>query len=327
MYYYTGGTASTYNFEIIHSFDYQAACKKTDSIARLGVNNNINVEIKNIGRYNLTNTWIELVIDSSFMFISATPMTDSIGNGRLFWKADSIKSGQKKYFTIEVFLSANILPTTTYQHEIRISRLESILCSKQMANIVFGSYDPNEMYLLTKGNPSNNCIAIDSTLTYRIDFQNTRNDTAINVKAIDYLNKNHNISTLKLLGSSHAMNTTINKGELIFNFPGINLLDSHKSYSQSCGYIIYSIQTHENAFNKIISNYSDIYFDFNSPIKTNILQNFISDCIPLNDENNPVTLYPNPSNGNAIKLSFFSITNEPISINIFKINYAINLIW
>jgi hypothetical protein len=316
---YSAGLNTSYDIGILPSYFYNATCKFADGISRPGFSNTISLDVKNISANSLTNGWAELYLDQNFTYVSSNPLIDSSSNGSLFWKLDSLNPGKNMHFVVEVYLPTSVSINTIYKHDLAVYRNSDTFCNKSIVSLVFGSYDPNEMNLLPILENPENCIENDSLLTYRIDFQNTGNDTAFNIKVINYPDHKLDLSAFEIIGNSHTMYTELKNNQIIFKFPNINLVDSHKSYFQSCGYIIYSCRIKKGVLNETVSNYSDIYFDFNEPIRTNELRNFIGDCNPIKYETNLLSVYPNPTNSNEIGLSIYSLTNQFVDVRIFNL--------
>lgn len=167
---------------------------------------------------------------------------------------------------------------------------------------VKGACDPNEMWV----SPAE-CI-FDATspvqLKYTFMFENTGNDTAHNIYVMDTLSDNVDISSMRLLMSSHTMNISKLKDPsghniLKFDFPNINLLDS--SHHGACdGTVMFYINTKPGlTAGTHVSNRAGIYFDYNDVVMTNQVDNLIG-CTAayvkktISNTRNP-EVYPNPA--------------------------------
>ncbi|MBU0486390.1 MAG: hypothetical protein KKD31_00390, partial [Bacteroidetes bacterium] len=148
--------------------------------------------------------------------------------------------------------------------------------------------DPNDKLLVTpKGCGPFGNISGDETLTYRVRFQNTGNAPAHNVVLKDVLDADLDLSTLKVIASSHPGIRTelFPANTLIFSYIGIELPDSGADYEGSNGYVIFSIRPKSNLPDgTTITNEVAIYFDLNEPVITNSTYNTIRDVLQ------PVTL-------------------------------------
>ena len=157
--------------------------------------------------------------------------------------------------------------------------------------------DPNEISVSPSGH-----IASGTQLQYKINFENTGNDTAFNISVYDTLSPDVNINSLKVLMASSAMNLAVlhNGGYNVvkFDFPNINLRDS--SHHGECdGAVIFTINTKQGLPDGTkIDNRAGIYFDYNDVVMTNTAENIIGFPSGVTTVNNPsqVTLYPNPAN-------------------------------
>ena len=138
---------------------------------------------------------------------------------------------------------------------------------------VLASYDPNykEVYPYGKMDPSIHW------LTYTVHFQNTGGAPAENIYILDTLDINLDVSTFEVLSTSHQSYVQILEGGIArFNFSNINLIDSTSDEPQSHGYVQYKIKLKDNLVSGTqVKNTASIYFDFNSPVKTNTTINTI----------------------------------------------------
>ena len=146
--------------------------------------------------------------------------------------------------------------------------------------IVRNSYDPNEKSVVPTGFGLNGVISKDDRLEFKIDFQNSGNDTAFTIVVKDKIDTDVlDISTIDLGTCSHTYTFSIESPDiLVWKFENILLADSNINEPLSHGYISFSINQKPNLSSgtKII-NTADIYFDFNTPIQTN--STFSTICI------------------------------------------------
>lgn len=162
---------------------------------------------------------------------------------------------------------------------------------------ITGSYDPNNIAVSPQG-----CLQPTSTkLTYTIHFENTGNDTAFNISILDTLPDHLNVSSLRMLAASAAMNISILKpaGYTVvkFDFPNINLLDS-SHHGQCEGMFVYSIDLKNGLPDGTeITNRAGIYFDYNPVVLTNTAYNrtgcptSVHNAVKAGD----IRIYPNPT--------------------------------
>ncbi|MCB9251585.1 MAG: T9SS type A sorting domain-containing protein [Flavobacteriales bacterium] len=108
-----------------------------------------------------------------------------------------------------------------------------------------------------------------NTLRYHVQFQNTGTDTAVNVVVIDTLPPHLLPHTLKIVGSSHHAEYSLNSNVLKVTFPNIYLPDSATNENESKGSFEFSINIQTGLdqetrfYNKV-----EIYFDFEKPVTT-----------------------------------------------------------
>ncbi len=162
---------------------------------------------------------------------------------------------------------------------------------------VKSGYDPNEIVV----NPSGCLVPGRTNLTYTIHFENMGNDTAFNIYILDTLSNDLDPKSLRIVTASAVMNTFIstsgNYTIARFDFPNINLPDS--SHHGLCnGMVVYSINMKNSLENgTIISNRAGIYFDDNSVVLTNTVNNEIGCPTSVKElhNTNSFYIYPNPA--------------------------------
>lgn len=136
------------------------------------------------------------------------------------------------------------------------------------------SYDPNDITVTPNGKGDDHWVKKDGRLNYHIRFQNTGNDTAYNVYIIDTLPAEVDPRSIELKGSSHKYTVSFSsvggKNVLRFDFNNIYLVDSATNEPGSNGWINFDINMIKGLkHRRKISNFVDIYFDFNDPVRTN----------------------------------------------------------
>ncbi|OFX50714.1 MAG: hypothetical protein A2046_13625 [Bacteroidetes bacterium GWA2_30_7] len=172
------------------------------------------------------------------------------------------------------------------------------------------SYDPNDKQVIPSGVTLQHFVQSGTMLDFTIRFQNTGNDTAYKVVIIDTLSTMFDVSTLQFGARSHDYTLNVsgqNNPILKFTFNNINLTDSVTNEPNSHGFVNFKIAPLQSTLmGTVISNFADIYFDYNLPIKTNISWVTISDTVltgsniiilnnPITNTNFSVNIYPNPA--------------------------------
>ncbi|MBW7468673.1 IPT/TIG domain-containing protein [Pontibacter aydingkolensis] len=150
---------------------------------------------------------------------------------------------------------------------------------------IIDSYDPNDKLVSPIGLTEENYTPTGAALKYKIRFQNTGTDVAYRVVVVDTLSGHLDLSTLQLGSTSHSARFEVSgKGKpvLTWTFDNIMLPDSTTNEPGSHGYIQFSIKPKVDLAEKTaVENFADIFFDFNSPIRTNITTNRIYDMPPV----------------------------------------------
>jgi len=105
------------------------------------------------------------------------------------------------------------------------------------------AYDPNDKAGFPLGYTEHHYIENTQELEYLIRFQNTGNAPATDVKILDDIDEDLDLSTLKVIGNSHHVQTLINMDsrEVEFLFENIFLPDSVNNESESHGFILFSV--------------------------------------------------------------------------------------
>jgi uncharacterized delta-60 repeat protein/uncharacterized repeat protein (TIGR01451 family) len=137
--------------------------------------------------------------------------------------------------------------------------------------IIRDSYDPNDKSVIPAGQGPEKLTSPNSTLYYKIRFQNTGTDTAFTVKIVDTLDENLNMESFIEGVCSHKYSLAISgksKPILTWTFYDINLPDSSTNYLMSNGFVTFQIKN-PSTIGTEIRNKAYIYFDYNSAIITN----------------------------------------------------------
>jgi hypothetical protein len=191
--------------------------------------------------------------------------------------------------------------------------------SKNNSIAVVGPYDPNykEVNIDTIYSVSD-----PGWLEYTIHFQNIGNDTAFTVIIIDTLSQHLNRSSLEIIASTHPLsNFNIKNGNVAeFRFNNIMLPDSTTDPIGSNGFVKYRMKyLNTLVVNESIINFADIYFDYNTPVRTNSAITYYVDSTSGIEkyDDNEVMIYPNPAS--EIMYIIFNKTDaSPAYIRIFN---------
>ncbi len=150
---------------------------------------------------------------------------------------------------------------------------------------ILDSYDPNDKQVVPTGLTDQRYTPTGAALWYKIRFQNTGTDVAYRVVVVDTLSPYLDISTLQVGAVSHNYRFSVSgQGQpvLTWIFNNIMLPDSNANEPASHGFINFSIKPRTDLPEKTaIENWADIYFDYNSPVRTDTTLNRIYDMPPV----------------------------------------------
>ncbi|MER2996789.1 DUF7619 domain-containing protein [Pontibacter populi] len=193
------------------------------------------------------------------------------GNGENTLASETIEGCQVGGSDVPISMGfVNVLPTGDEEPDAAEECLE-----------ITDSFDPNDKQVTPTGLTTENYTPTGVALKYKIRFQNTGTDVAYRVVVVDTLSENLDISTLQMGSASHNYRFDVSgKGKpvLTWTFDNIMLPDSNRNEPGSHGYIQFSIKPRADLPEKtLVENFADIFFDFNSPVRTNITANRIYD--------------------------------------------------
>ncbi|MFK7774222.1 MAG: T9SS type A sorting domain-containing protein [Saprospiraceae bacterium] len=265
-------------------------------------NNEMNVWVtfRNEGFTDISGE-INLSFDTVFAYSNSYPTVSSFETDQVTWTFDDLSFMHSRTYKLtliapgvdvlnqEFEFSAAIV--TSNQSE-PITLIDELLCS----------YDPNDKTAIPIGESISNFSLLDDPIQYIIRFQNMGNYLAEDIVVTDIIDPSLDISTFKILSSSHEMTTTIGSDrKVVFRFEDINLPPEEENYLGSQGYIKYQIAPlPELSDSTTIQNTAEIYFDLNPPIVTNTTENILVESLYVSSENleheNQILIYPNPSN-------------------------------
>lgn len=170
-----------------------------------------------------------------------------------------------------------------------------------------GSFDPNDKSAQPVGYGNQHLIENTNDIVYTIHFQNLGTYYASYVTIIDTLSPDFDITTLKVISSSHDYTVSIVDSNILkFSFQNINLIDAATDSLLSNSFIKFSIQPKLNtSIGNEISNNAFITFDYNEAIQTNTVhheigKDFLKPTVISITKNNvfkdvTIKVYPNPT--------------------------------
>lgn len=213
------------------------------------------------------------------------------------------------YATVSVVLTAQVPADVellgdvlTYTATVSNTVTEPDLSNNTMTVdvVVVGSYDPNDKQGLTNtGNTMFYRIDVDEWLDYTVRFQNTGTAAAQTVVIRDTIDTDLSITSIEILGGSHAFTPSFGDGrELLFTFNDIDLPDSTTDMLGSQGFVSYRIKPVSTIQpGDVIENTAAIFFDFNPPILTNTVEHLVDIMGGTGDVKvaAPLRVFPNPT--------------------------------
>ena len=272
------------SFELIDAYVHAS----TD-IIRCNQQSTVHLNVNNTGCDTL-NGQLKLFIDPFIQDYVFTQPPDSIVNDTLHWTVTSLAPAENYLFDFtakmpdESFTNQDL---HLYAELIFTDQDDSLITKKfEFLSPIRCAFDPNDKLVLTQSRLPEGAILSDEILEYTIRFQNTGNDTAMNVRITDRLDNNLIFSSLELTGSSHPYSMQLDSnGYLKFYLENIMLPDSNVDYINSQGYVSYRVQIKAGLMpSSEVFNRAEIFFDFNQPVLTNVTRNFIFQPIIDHDE-------------------------------------------
>ncbi len=271
---------------------------------RPGFNATYDINCINTGTTTL-NPIIIFFPDTGLTFVTATPAASFISNDSLTWILPPMSPFQSANISVTLHVDSQLVIGSILNSPVRV---EPIAADADSSNnysefdvTVNGSWDPNAVV-------SNRNFILQPDLVnppyieYVIYFQNSGSDTAFFVRVLNPIDTNKlDISSLEFQSSSHPVNLYFNSLErnLDFTFNNILLPDSIIDEPGSHGYIRYRIKPKSNLVaGDSIFNFANIFFDFNSPVMTNVnsIPILMQVSVQQPEKGNSFLLYPNPVN-------------------------------
>jgi uncharacterized repeat protein (TIGR01451 family) len=229
-----------------------------------------------------------------------------------------------------IYVKANPSTTTlgdTVCYSVSVSNTGDINPSNNTANVcatVVTSYDPNDKNGTANNRNAHGFILPNEDITYTIRFQNTGNFPARDVRIVDTLSNYLDVNSITVLGSSHPVRVQLVDNVLTFFFDEIWLPDSVSDANGSQGHVSFRIkQNNDLPAGTVITNFVDIYFDYNPPVRTNAVVSQIPNTSSIEGmgNDNALSLYPNPA-----KDKFYIMMAEHSSYLVKIIDVAGNVI-
>lgn len=300
----TSGNSAQLNFAFIpNAGTHNLKVMVTATQPSPGMVQHIWVAAKNIGADSISGT-LTLSMDAGLVAnVDTSAAAQVISPQSLEWNL-SLSNGEETgaYFATMIPSSYLIGTPLHYVLQGNINETDIDLSNNldSIVRYVSSSYDPNMKTVDPPGLMPNGLVDTGTVLTYTVFFQNTGNDTAVNVVVRDTLDWDLDIYSFELAGSSHGVDVELKLPNVLeFAFSNIMLPDSGANEGASHGFISYRVK-HKPAvsYGASLTNTASIYFDFNDPIVTNTTLNTLGgpdrvESIAANESG--WKLYPNPT--------------------------------
>ena len=209
-------------------------------------------------------------------------MIDSLENNsstRFYVTLDILPDWTLTGISIPIYIEAN----TTNVDITPSNNIDSLF------SIIRNSSDPNDK-AVTPSLLEEGYVLMNSTLEYRIRFQNKGTADAWDIYIKDTIDENLDISTFNLVASSHDVHYTIQNRVVTFYFDSIMLPAEMYDTLGSNGFVVYTIDPiadlpeEAQAFNT-----AHIFFDFNPAVVTNTTQSTYVTVLPKVEEEDDIT--------------------------------------
>lgn len=270
---------------------------------------------------------LNIDLDALSTFVSADPAPDYITNGVGTWVFTHVQPTHQRAVHLVVQLPGSDHVGETLHDLLQANTVVNgqVLSTNNLEYmpILVCAIDPNDKQVIPVGEGAEHLTAMGAELFYRIRFQNTGNASALRVVLVDTLDQDLDLSTLRVLNSSHAFYANLLNGVLTFTFDGINLPDSASDPVGSQGYVHFAIHPHQGlAEGTVVNNRADIYFDSNPAVLTNVTLNTLTygSLTGITEAMTPsssgIDVYPNPTQGTAtVRISDLLVGR--IDVNLF----------
>lgn len=248
----------------------------------------------------------QLAISSPSVF-SPAPTTFSAATNTATWSFSNLQPGGCSYIYQNSMAPTTLVLGTPVFNSVVVTPLNDYNPSNNIDTLhqtVVGSWDPNDKQGTPAGIGPANSILPNTELSYTIRFQNTGSAPAVNVVLIDTLSSDFIIETFHMNTASDEYTVHIDQATRVirWTFNGIMLPDSASDPLGSIGFVNFSILPVSNQLDgTVLTNFADIYFDFNTPIRTNTTLHTIDRGAGIDEANNGplVSVFPNPFSGST----------------------------
>ncbi|WP_235299687.1 DUF7619 domain-containing protein [Portibacter marinus] len=254
---------------------------------RCSTSSNIYITTRNNACSPLTDVKVKLLNTPVLDILESSDSFELIDD-TLVWNIDNINPHQTYDIALDV-----MVPDETFAGDTIISTawLDGGITeySTSEEGIIRCAFDPNDKLSFAKATDNQGSFynLKSDFLRYTIRFQNVGNDFAKDVKIVDVIQNELDITSFEYLSSSHPVEINFrNEDSLILNFENIYLPDSATNSLESNGYFQFRIRPKTDISDLTsVKNKAKIYFDSNNPIITNETMNIIVEYLDRDQDN------------------------------------------
>lgn len=247
--------------------------------ARPGFSTTATATLRNISHQPQNDITVSIQVPAGWSLTGTYPSGGTLVNGEVVWQQVNLPALSTDNFTVHLSLPTNTPLGQPFDYVASVLFSESdAIVSASVSGVVIGSYDPNDKLVDKATIPDVNTSSEE--LAYTVRFQNTGTASAINVRIHDEISNHLDLSTLRIVGASHAYQAKIEPFRVLeVSFPNIHLPDSFSNEPLSHGFVKFTIKPKANLVTgTVIENKAGIYFDFNEPVITNVARTVVT-CI------------------------------------------------
>ncbi|MBK8228477.1 MAG: T9SS type A sorting domain-containing protein [Flavobacteriales bacterium] len=263
--------------------------------------------ITNDGPFAISGVEVALAYDPLLLFTSASGSPAAAGGGSVQWAIAELAPFSTVQFVVNLAVPANagLIGTVVDAAASAVADPADSNASNDSYSItrtIIGAYDPNDKLATTSSRTSDEIyfLDLDAHVDYTIRFQNTGTAEAINVHLTDTISELFDLTSLQILGASHAFTAQLLEGRVLrFDFAGINLPDSTTDLLGSQGFASFRLRPASGlGIGQVLENEADIFFDFNEPIRTNTSVLAVEFSVGMTEAPvDAIILHPNPADG------------------------------
>lgn len=298
-----GTPSATINVAMDPQFGPDVSVHLSAGIHRPGFPVSYTITVNNQGPYTFSDLTLDLSYSTLFS-VNDDGGGTQIGPGQIEWEIPVLGGFSTQTYT--VWLQIPPTPSLTGTVVNGIATISGTVADADPTNdsytttsTIVNAYDPNDKLLQTSSALSESIFFIDQDVwvDYTIRFQNTGTAEAVNVYLLDTISVDFDLSSLQILGASHAFEASLKPGRVLrFDFPNIMLPDSTADLEGSQGFASFRIRTQGSPLpGTLLRNAADIFFDFNDPIRTNNADLIAEMSVGFSEHtNDAVFTYPNP---------------------------------